>query len=488
MPTLDINARTVAKAIAESVPGAKQAEISDSRARGLRLRIGATGALWQYRYEKLGKGVRFDLGSVNDWSLAEARELAADAAAHRRQGGDVDAGWLETMLVKHGRKEAAQVVVKSWDWITARDEYLAEVERVNKRKTFVDYRNRLTNTPELARFVGRQVATISLDDAAQAVADIHARGVESQAEHVAAIISAFFTWLARPGRRKDTGVEKARMADLEAPPRTLLTKATVKKKYAPPLHEVGRVMAIARSGALEEQIGLAMQLLCYTVQRVTFVAHAESGAMEYAADRSTGLWIMDPFNRKTALRRDDTTNHVVPLPPSAWRVVERALQLTGDEGEFLFPGMHPNNRGVIPPTMSESAIQHNLSYFPGVVATPHDLRRSFTKFGQSKFEWGIEGSRSILDHNEGHATDDTTVRAYLHDGSGPKWDIMRKWVGLVDEATQEALEFDKRLADVEWLRASIIRKRTEIKDRKRVDKGLPPKRLGVSLAKPGIAA
>src|SRR5690606_36394269 len=135
--------------------------------------------------------------------------------------------------------EAALVVVKSWDWVTARDEYLAEVERVNKRKTFVDYRNRLRNPAELARLEGRQVATITLDDATIAVADIHSRGVESQAEHVAAIISAFFTWLAKPARRKDTGVEKGRMSDLEAPPRTLLTKATVKKKYAPPMHEVG---------------------------------------------------------------------------------------------------------------------------------------------------------------------------------------------------------------------------------------------------------
>lgn len=488
MPVLDINARTVAKAVADAKPGAKQSEISDSRARGLKLRIGAQGASWQYRYERLGKGVRFDLGSVHDWSIAEARELASDAAAHRRMGGMIDAVWLEAQLVKRGRKAEVLVPVQSWDWATARDLYLADVERGNKRKTFVDYRNRLKNPPELTRFLGRQVATVTLDEAARAVADIHARGVESQAEHVAANISAFFTWLAKPGRRDLTGVEKGRMADLEAPPRTLVSRAAVKKKYAPPLHEVGRIMAIARSGALEEQIGLAMQLLCYTVQRVTFIVHAEAEAMQYAADNSTGVWIMDPFNRKTALRRDDTTNHVVPLPPAAWRVVERSMEIVGD-GKFLFPGMHPNREGVIPPTMSESAVQHNLSYLPGIAATPHDLRRSFSHYGQDKFRWKKEGTALILDHNEGHSSDDTTVRNYLHDGSGEKWEIMRKWCGWVDEATEEAIQFDKRLLDVEWLRATIIRNRAEIKDRGNQERtGEPPKRKGVSLVKQRTAA
>lgn len=479
MPTIDINARTVAKAIASAVPGAKQSEISDSRARGLKLRIGAEGASWQYRYERLGKGVRFDLGSVHDWSLVEARELAADAAAHRRQGGTVDAAWLETMLVKHGRKSPALVAIKSWDWNTARIEYLADAARTKRKKTASSYRNLLTNTPELERFAARQVAAISRREAAKAISDIHARGVEAHAEHVAAAISAFYTWLGDDARADDTGVEPGHMRGLRAPQRTAkveVAKPAVKtNRYAPPMHEVGRLMAIARSGAINERIGLAIQHMCFTVQRITYIVHARVDGMEAAATAGEGLWTMEPQHRKTAENRNDTSDHIVPLPVPAWAVVQRAMALTEDlDHHRLFPGFRPFKEGGEIDAMAESAVQHNMSYMPGIVARPHDLRRSFTKFGQSKFRWGIEGSRSILDHNEGFATDDVTVHSYLHDGIGPKWDIMRNWCGFVEEATAEALDFDRRLHDVEWLQDFIAKRRHEIKT---------GYRKGVSLAK-----
>ncbi|KQX40365.1 hypothetical protein ASD04_06975 [Devosia sp. Root436] len=479
MPTIDINARTVAKAIADAKPGAKQSEISDSRARGLKLRIGAQGASWQYRYEQAGKGVRFDLGSVHDWSLVEARELAADAAAHRRKRGTVDAAWMETMLVKHGRKGEIQLPVKSWDWATARTDYLADVDRTKRMKTAASYRNLLTNTPELERFAERAVSTISRREAAKAIADIHARGVEAHAEHVAAVVSAFYTWLGDDARADDTGIEPGHMRGLRAPQRTAkkeVAKPAVKaNRYAPPMHEVGRLMAIARSGAINERIGLAIQHMCFTVQRITYIVHARIDGMEAALTPDEGLWRMEPQHRKTAENRNDTTDHVVPLPAPAWAVVQRAMTLTEDlDHHRLFPGFRPAKAGGTVDAMAESAVQHNMTYMPGIVARPHDLRRSFTKFGQSKFRWGIEGSRSILDHNEGFATDDVTVHSYLHDGIGPKWDIMRNWVQYVEEATAEAIDFDKRLRDVEWLSDFIARRRHEIKT---------GYRKGVSLAK-----
>lgn len=484
MATLEINARTVAKAIADAKPGAKQSEISDSRARGLKLRVGAEGASWQYRYERLGKGVRFDLGSVHDWSLAEARELAADAAAHRRQGGTVDVAWLETMLVKHGRKEAAAVFVKSWDWVSARDCYIEDSFRTKRKKTSDSYRNLLTNTPELERFYGRPVATISRREAAKAIADIHGRGVEAHAEHVAAVVSAFYTWLGDDARADDTSVEPGHMKGLKAPQRTAkaeVAKPAVKMaKYAPPMHEVGRLMAIARSGAVNPRIGLAIQHLCFSVQRVTYVVHARVDAMQAAAAANEGLWVMEPLHRKTAERRDDTTDHVVPLPPPAWAVVQAAMDLTEDmDHHRVFPGFRPQKEGGKVDAMGESAVQHNISYMPGIIARPHDLRRSFAKWGQSQFQWGIEGTRSILDHNEGFSTDDVTVRSYLHDGSGPKWEIMRNWCQFVEEATGEALAHDKRLEDVEWLRTFMTKQRYEHKHRVR---------LGVSLQKQGDIA
>lgn len=475
MSTLDINARTIAKAVQDAKPGAQRYEISDSRARGLRLRVGPQGAIWQYRYERLAKGYRFDLGSVVDWTLVDARELAASAAAHRRLGGEIDNAWLQAEEIKRGKRAPAPLApVQSWDWSTARDLYLEEVQRANKPKTHRDYKARLTNTPELKRFEGRQVATVTRKEATKAVEDIHSRGAESQAEHVAVNISAFFNWLAKDARSDETGVERGRMTSLEVPPRSMRAEV-VKKKYAPPMHEVGRLMAIARSGAIDERIGLAIQHLVFSVQRITFVVHARVDAMEVTAAGDEGLWIMDPYHRKTAIKRGDTTDHIVPLPAPAWQVVQRAMDITEAENSArVFPGMRPRKTGDVVDALAESTVQHTMSYMPGIVATPHDLRRSFAKWGQSKFKWGLEGSKLILDHNEGVPTDDVTVRNYLHDGSDPKWDIMRNWCGWVEEVTAEAIEFDKRLTDPEWIADFIGKRRYEHKNKVR---------LGISLAK-----
>ena len=65
MPIQITNA-TIAAAKARARPGAQQEEILDSRAEGLRLRIGARGVRWQLRMRHAGTSIRLDLGDVDE--------------------------------------------------------------------------------------------------------------------------------------------------------------------------------------------------------------------------------------------------------------------------------------------------------------------------------------------------------------------------------------------------------------------------------------
>ena len=73
MPSVEITSTTLKKAKADARPGGERYEISDARQRGLHVRVGATGARWQLRWNRLGKGTRLDIGSIDDWSIVEAR-------------------------------------------------------------------------------------------------------------------------------------------------------------------------------------------------------------------------------------------------------------------------------------------------------------------------------------------------------------------------------------------------------------------------------
>jgi hypothetical protein len=466
MPSTNITQQTIASAKATARPGAPQSEITDSRAEGLRLRIGARGVRWQYRCKIRGENLRLDLGSVDEWSIAEARDVAGRAQDLVRAGlRRPDADWLFEQRVRLGKVDAPATpqadprLSLKWSFDGGKKHYLAHVMATKKSRTFEDYKSVL-GTPELERFKGRPLASITLKEMSKAIGDIHARGVQRHAEHVASVVRPMWKWCGHLNNQDDSGLDSPRvMQDLQAPERT---KAAVKKKkYVPPFHELGRMLVIARAGVFHPVIAAGMELLLLTSQRVNAVVTAEKSHFVGVGDYTEGLWRMPPAHRKTAEKRGDEADHVVPLPPSAWRVVERMMDLhdDGDENPFLFRGQRPRRAGQSIGSIASSGVQHGMMYSPGITMTPHDVRRGFTKTAGARFKWTLEKCKTILDHNEGRASDDVTVLNYLWDGTHEKWPMMREWCDALEEAAADALQFDARLTDQDWLKRFIVAER-----------------------------
>lgn len=463
---------TIEKARNDSAAGKDRYEVSDNSAKGLRLRVGPGEIVWRYRFMMDRTSTSLTLGSLDTWSVEEARRLVSDAQVLIK--GRIrrpDAVWVAEQLIAYGKvaAPAPEVAIitgpKTWTWETARTEFIAEAKRTLREETFKDYRNRL-KVPELARFEGRGVDTITRKEMASALKAIHARGVESQSEHVRDVVKSMWTYLSLDDTSEFSGVEFNVMVGLRAPART--KKAEVRRgDYIPPIHEIGRLMAIARSGALEPRIGYAIQFLVFTCQRVSPVAKARNDGMRAVGSHERGLWSMSAAHRKTADKRGDKAAHVVPLPEPAWAVLRAVQSLTEQlDHERVFPGLRPQKGHNQVGPLSTSAISHTMSYLPGITATPHDIRRTFSNLAAARFKWSIDQVKSILDHNEGASSGDVTIMNYLFDGTHAKWPMMEAWCAWVEESTAAALADDSRLSDKVWIATHVKRQRDIAKGKK----------------------
>jgi hypothetical protein len=168
--------------------------------------------------------------------------------------------------------------VKSIAWDTARKLFLDHILRTRRPATHDDYRNILENTPELAAFDGKSVASITEFNVAAVLGEVSKR-TEAHAEHVQRILSSMWTFLATPENRPTTGVVPSAIRHVRAPERTRREigdyNAPAEAEAAPPDRiEIGRYLAIARLGAFPPRMSAALLLLAGSAQRRRPVAGA----------------------------------------------------------------------------------------------------------------------------------------------------------------------------------------------------------------------
>ncbi len=467
---IDLTQRLIDKTVREVAADRKRRELQDSRAPGLFLRVQPRGSRWGWRAEVASKTVRLDLGPLEEWVIGDARLIAMAATTLLRSKlGIPDDAWLHEQRVAMGRVPAALLEVattatefEQWSFNEARTAYLGEVRRTLSPATHADYKQVLSHAL-LKPLTKRKVSKIGRADLAEIVAAIHRGGTERHAEHLASVLRPMWKWLADDAQAARSGVVDGVMTRLAAPART---RATVEDYeiaggYVPPMIEVGRIVAIARSGALDPVISTAIELLVLTVQRRRPIVSARGVQFRPILKGDRGLWSMPPSHRKTAARRGDRSSHVLPLVPRAWALVSEQLYRAGDK-PWLFPGFRPKRAGAPVSHMNVSVLTHNLLWMPGVNASPHDIRRAFATHGENHLGWSLADIKTILDHNEGVASGDVTRESYaLGDGTHMKWPIMLRWADLVEASVQQAIAADPRLLDRDWIKREIDKARYE---------------------------
>lgn len=467
----------VRQGVADAVPKGRAYDLIDAGCPGLLMRVGPRGVRYAFKFETGHKTHRLTLGSTETLRLSDARAIATEA--RRRlvdRLGPVDERWLESRLrqmKKLPEKEANPVPRDpaaiaafedemlrpgEWTWEEARAAFLAEVARTRRPATHTDYR-KLLGSPELAAFAGRRVRRITIEDLATVVHAMHASGRERHAEHLASVLRPMWNYISLHAHKKKSGVETG-VPGLRAPERTPGDRPRANGKipggHVASPSEIGRILAVARSGAVERTVATALQLLVLTGQRRRPIAEAlVADFVPWIEEPGWGVWAMRPAHRKTAAKRGDKHKHCVPLPPALWELVQAQIARAAKaDSEFLFPQVRPKRAGDAGDGhLSDAALNHRILDM-GVTASPHDLRRGLTTVCQSVFRIPRDTVKMIVDHNEGIRSDDVLERHYTDDDRlDLKQPVMQRWCVWSDEqaaiaaaALPSAIELGAELA------------------------------------------
>lgn len=483
MPRLDINLSVIAKARRDARPGEPEYEVIDTRAPGLRLRVGPRGVRWGWKIEHQHRTRRMDLGAVEDWSVEEARTVAMEATKLvRERRGLADIAWLAAQRARFGKapeptaavdlpqpykpvrtddrpwKPVAEVL--AWGYRTAVERYIAEVRDVRRKATAEDYRKTLTH-PAFKELMYLPVSLITVD-AMQKIID----GVAKGGHHTSAVgmvikQKTFFKWLARPAIREKTFVKADAMVLLEKPQRSRakaepggVPSPATKKRHFPLMPELGRLVALARSGALDPAYDLAILLLVLAAPRNhAVVSAAIQDFAECEEEPGWGVWRIPALHRKGASDDDerDEVPHAIPVPPAVWSVIKERID--GLQGQhWLFPGFRPRRRGMPVGHMSEHTLSHQFDALPGIVAGPHDLRRALRTQGRKLLRVTPKELSLILDHAEGRAGSVTQTHYSDDEELDVKRPILERWWDLVEKHAAAAAP---GLPTVEEIRAHV---------------------------------
>lgn len=471
-----ITQTTITKALKDHAAG-ESYDVADGRVAGLELRVRPRSVRWSMRTKLHDKRTRFDLGpavagdaDVGGLSVDGARARAARVGEMTRHGHNpahflaalATGVSLETQL----KVEAARPKA-SWTWEHAKQEFLDDVKRTRREDTHRDYRGKL-QPAELDRFNGRLVNAITRNEMGAAIAEVHGRRKEAMAAGMVRVVKRMWTWLAAAARQDDTNVADGIMVKLEAPERTrrvevgepTRTKPESHEGDAPPPIEIGRVLAIARLGALPDRIGLGIQLLIGTVQRRRTVTGANSADFKGAGYEVR--WNVPPYFRKTGSKKGNRA-HVVPCVGFAAHAAGRLEQLAKAENtNWLFPAGKTNRSDR--PHAESGLFNDYMEAMPGVAFSPHKVRHAFATYGEKELGFRVGEAALILDHMEGAEPDDVTTQFYSSDQQiARKREMMQAWVAWCEKRAAEAIKADKALLNAEMMAKEIRERRYKTK-------------------------
>ncbi|WCS27883.1 hypothetical protein LOK46_13980 [Methylobacterium sp. NMS14P] len=491
MPRHDLNIGHVRDAKKAAVPGAKAYDIIDTRARGLLLRVGPRGCRWAWKFEFNHRTRRMDLGDVDEWSIEDARTIAGEATKLiRERKGLPDAAWLAAQRARFGKAPPPDWTVglgqpfvpspepkpwkgvpdfMAWTYRDAVERYLKHVADTKRVGTLRDYRKTLNN-PAFASIQRLPVSRITVDEMQKIIDGVAKAGHHASAVGMAVKIKTFWKWLGRPGVCEGSMITSEVMARLHKPDR--IRQAVVpgavpvpsKRKHFPLMPELGRLVALARTGAFDPAYDVAILLFVLAAQR----NHATTSASvhDFAdcdEEPGWGVWRIPPLHRKGASEEDEIEErtHAIPLPPAVWSVVK--ARIAGLPGEhWLFPGLRPRRKGAPVGHMSEHTFTHQFDAMPGIVASPHDLRRALRTQGRKLLKVTPKELSLILDHAEGKAGSVTETHYSDDEQLDIKRPILERWWAMVEKHAAAAAS---ELPSVEEIRQHVSREKQRQKGR-----------------------
>jgi len=382
------------------------------------------------------------------------RAAAERAKALLREGGDpvpLFESLMHTPTVAAAEARAAHRAGKVWDWDQARMKFLDACRADNRPDTTRTYRS-ASGLVDLAGLKGKIITQIEPDDIRRIRDSIRDRGKVAQSKLTMRTLKALFGWLVeQPDSGLKTNPAKDVATSVKDRPAMVADAIIAAEAYGNA--EAEEALSAENLQLLDKELGSAMppsarfalQLAFRTVQRrLTAVSALKTSFRPH--DTYGMVWWIHPGilkvgrNRAGEVRRHP---HVIPLPPSAQKIVRTALALTRPDNPYLFPQLRlrrasDTGDGHLSERLLNDALAklqkpgrplHKTQHF-----SPHAFRGWFTthvrRLGFSKAD-----TKLILDHAEGR-TRDITDEHYDWEQSLPaKYTILCAWEKLINASS-----------------------------------------------------
>jgi len=485
----NITMATMKAAVARAAKG-ETYEQTDPRCSGLQLRVRGGEVTFTVRTRLFGRQKRWIIGNA-ETKPDVARERAGEVKAWCRRDQDPEklvTQYMTGISIAYQVRVAGERPPPSWGWQKAVDKFMEQILSLRSTGTYDDYARtiggnnrtkpdqRHAMVPELKRFLGRDVASISREEIAETVADV-CRRKHTMGVHLKSVLSSMWTFLGDDSLRRETSVPANLLLRLKAPeqpsvlrgdPATLDVMGLFKddtedlRRDVPTPLTMGRALAITRSGGMKPTAARSVQLLAGSLQRRRAVIgchRADFHTMGEWSDKSADIvWAIPPYMRKLSNKRRSHLDHDVVLVGWVAETVHQ-LDCSADLG-YYFPVRPTGSGRPKNPHADPGFINHALQYMPGVDMSCHSWRRGFASHGQRVLGFSLADIKLILDHSEGAPSGDVTAGNYALDPMiAKKREIMVKWLGWLELQVEAAIAADPSLLDAEAVGEAIFRAR-----------------------------
>jgi integrase len=344
---------------------------------------------WVYRYALRGKEAWMGLGSVEDVSLADAREKA-DVCRRQRDAG------VDPIAAREAEKrQAALEAAKSITFDQCRTAYIEAHKAAWRNQKHRDQWTNTLQTYATPVFGHLPVQAVDTGLVLKALEPIWTTKAET-AGRVRGRIETVLDWAKARGYRDGENPARWRgHLDQLLPKRSRVRK--VRHHPALPFDELPVFLrSLQRHEGIAAQ---ALEFLILTATRTNEVIGARPGEIEGK------VWVIPPTRMK------GEREHRVPLSDRAFAIVEKMKR--DHPGDYLFPGAKrksPLSNMAMLELMRGMTREDGKPWTDrdGRVAVPHGFRSSFRDWAAERTTFPPEVAEMAL----AHAIDDKTEAAY----------------------------------------------------------------------------
>jgi integrase len=303
---------------------------------GLRVRAGGSRN-WIFQYRQGGKQRRLSFGSANTVTAQQAREKAAELHARVKLGED-----------PAGQKiESRTRAIETFGHVL-RLSYLKEKRATLRPRSLVEVERHLLSHAK--RLHGLQMASVDRHTIAALLTEVATSSGPTEANHVRASLSAFFSWAMCEGRAESNPVIATKRAEEKGPRERVLTDAE--------LQSIWQALAA-------DDYGTIVKLLILTGQRCN-----EIGGLRWSEVSLDQAMISLP-----AERVKNGKPHGISLSRPALTLLLQRSEIRGTRecvfgrGATGYQGWHYNKKAL-----DERLLAAGKAITPGWVL--HDVRRT----------------------------------------------------------------------------------------------------------------